>query len=154
MATAEASSPSAATAAAPVEDGASMTADDDAPSLVIPITSSSTSKPGMFIEIFPEEMGETPAPTLLQVLKDEGADLDVWADAGLMYMQQKLARDSLTLLKEACEMPCPDQTKKVRLLAATGIAHLASQQRNKGAGKFFWPGRWFVVTQSDCSGDI
>jgi RNA polymerase-associated protein CTR9 len=103
-------------------------------SLIIPISSSSANDDNLFIEIFPEEMADTPAPTLLQVLKDENADLNVWADAGLQYMQQKLSRQSLTILEEACDLPVSDKNQRVRILAATGIAHLAASATTAGSG--------------------
>lgn len=125
----EASSHAASTA---VE--ASMEPGDDSPSLIIPISNSE-----LFVEIFPEEMGETPVSTLMQVLKDENADVDVWRDASLLYMQQTHARESLTLLEEACSMAVTDKDKRVRVLAATGIAHLAVDQHQSGPGTFKRP---------------
>jgi Tetratricopeptide repeat len=112
--------------------------DADGDSLRIPIQSSSShnnnnnngKKEDLFIEIFPEEIAETSPSTLLQVLKDECADHpNTWADAALCYMQQgkSHARDALTILEHACELPSVTSNKShhVRLLAATGIAHLS-----------------------------
>jgi hypothetical protein len=112
-------------------------------SLIIPIKSSaSAAEKGLFVEIFPEEMGETPPSTLAQVLRDEMSDLGVWCDASLLYMQEKHARESLALLKEACELSQKEQEQeeggndtRVRILASTGIAHLASQQHHHQGGK-------------------
>lgn len=105
------------------------------PSLIIPISSSATAREqGLFVEIFPEEMSGTPVTTLLQVLKDENADLNIWSDASLLYMQQKNPRDSLLLLEEAVSLPATDNHQRVRVLAATGIAHLAVAQNQSGSG--------------------
>ena len=100
------------------------------PTLIIPITSSSNSK-DLFIEIFPEEMPETPSSTLLQVLKDEEAPLSVWADAALMYIQHKQhARDASAILQAGCERPGGSREERVRLLASAGIAHLTQAQQS------------------------
>lgn len=119
-------------------------ADDEPvmPSFHIPIRSSiqfpdnDSLHHARFIEIFPEEMRDTPVSTLLQVLKDESAELSTWADAGWHYMVQKKNRESLTILEEACDTTAAtttttpsndvDKTERVRILAATGIAHLSS----------------------------
>lgn len=105
----------------------------------------------LFIEIFPEEMKDTPVSTLLQVLKDENASLDVYADAALLYMQQMHAREAMTLLEDSCEQVLStasttsntptDKTLRVRLFASAGIAQMATaaaQQRGtrKAAGGF------------------
>jgi RNA polymerase-associated protein CTR9 len=104
---------------------------DVAPSLIIPITSSSD---GLFIEIFPEEMPETQSSTLLQVLKDEDAPLSVWADAALMYIQHhQHARDASAILQAGCERPGGNREERVRLLASAGIAHLTQAQQQSGA---------------------
>lgn len=104
-------------------------------SLCIPITSSTTSDDNhLFVEVFADELADTSANTLLQVLKDEKADAKVYGDAGLLYMQQHLARESLLLLQEACDQLLSSGVAsanatvqdRVRLLACTGIAYLAS----------------------------
>ena len=107
-------------------------------SLIIPITSSTTSK-DLCIEIFPEELSHTSISVLKQVLRDEQAPGSLWADAASLYMQQKQARDALQLLQDAIALVDDKATDnkplRVRLLAATGIAHLAvassSQINNK-----------------------
>ena len=125
-------------ATAPMQNGGDAviveaTGEEEAPSLIIPISSTAaTGDDALYVEIFPEEMAETPAPTLIQVLKDETADLNVWADAGLLYMKQSHSRDALTILEEACDMPVSDKNQRVRLLAATGIAHLAASATSAG----------------------
>jgi hypothetical protein len=109
-------------------------AEDDSsseqPSLIIPITSSSNSN-DLFVEIFPEEMPETPSTTLLQVLKDEDAALSVWADAALMYIQHKQhARDASAILQAGVDRPGGSREERVRLLASAGIAHLTQAQQS------------------------
>eukprot|EP00536_Pseudo-nitzschia_multiseries_P009800 jgi/Psemu1/201676/e_gw1.284.35.1 len=64
--------------------------DHEDPPLIIPIKSSSSSSssgdaPSKFIEIFPEEIPDTKSSSLLRVLRDEDAELGVWADAALHY---------------------------------------------------------------------
>ena len=87
-----------------------------------------------FVEIFPEEISNIAASKLVQVLKDETSDVGTWADAGLLFMQQKQARQSLSVLEEACDMEdiLNDKQDKVRILAATGIAHLAAANLASG----------------------
>lgn len=126
---------------APATTATAMDIEDDgegenmeAPSLIIPITSSVTNQQGLFVEIFPEELNKLSVPTLIQVLRDEDADLGVWADASLMFMQQKHQRESLTLLEEACDLPIIDKNQRVRVLACTGIATLAAAQQNQMSG--------------------
>jgi RNA polymerase-associated protein CTR9 len=92
-------------------------------SLIIPI-SSSTSAKDLFIEIFPEEMAEVASSTLLQILKDEDAALDVWADAALLYLHQKQSRESSIILQAACDRPSGNREERVRILASAGIAYL------------------------------
>jgi hypothetical protein len=119
------------------------------PSLCIPVTSSAKAvEGGLFVEIFPDELAGTPASTLAQVLRDERADVGLWSDAALMYMRQNGgggagggkgggARESLSLLEEANQLYTDDKEKKVRVLAATGIAHLAAaaaQHQGGGGG--------------------
>jgi hypothetical protein len=105
-------------------------------SLCIPITSSAKAvEKGLFVEVFADELAQTPSTTIVQVLRDEKADVSLWADAALVYMQRKCPRDSLSVIEEANQVYTDDKNKKVRLLAANGIAHLAVQQRNQaGAG--------------------
>jgi RNA polymerase-associated protein CTR9 len=108
---------------------------DESPSLIIPIKSSS--KSDQFIEIFPEEIPDTPSSTLLQVLKDEDADLGVWADAALQYIQHKQhARDAAQILEAGCERAEKgSKDDRVRIFAAAGIAHLtAAQEYASGTG--------------------
>mmetsp|Transcript_40299 Transcript_40299/g.97305 ORF Transcript_40299/g.97305 Transcript_40299/m.97305 type:complete len:1294 (+) Transcript_40299:108-3989(+) len=103
----------------------------ESPSLIIPIKSS----PGSdnFVEIFPEEITETASSTLLQVLKDEDADLSVWADAALLYVQYKQhARDASTILQAGCERTGGTDEERVRLFASAGIAHLTHAQLTAG----------------------
>ena len=103
-------------------------ADNGEDSLIIPIKSGS--KPDQFIEIFPEEMPTTPCSTLLQVLKDEDADLGVWADAAYHYVQHKQhARDAAQILEAGCERAeTGSKDDRVRIFAAAGIAHLTAAQ--------------------------
>lgn len=99
-------------------------------SLVIPITSSIESK-DLFVEIFPEEIPETQSSTLLQVLKDEEAPLNVWADAALLYIQHKEhAREAAAILQAGCERPGGSREERVRLFASAGIAHLTQAQQS------------------------
>lgn len=99
-------------------------------SLMIPITSSTTEK-GLYIEIFPEEMPDTPSSTLLQVLKDENAPLHVWADAALLYIQHKQhAREASAILQAACERMDGTVEERVRLFASAGIAHLTQADQS------------------------
>ncbi|KAG7357610.1 tetratricopeptide repeat protein [Nitzschia inconspicua] len=105
-------------------------------SLIIPIKSSSDDKLDQFIEIFPEEIPETPSSTLLQVLKDEDADLNVWADAAMHYIQHKQhAQDAAQILEAGCERAeTGTKDDRVRIFAAAGIAHLtAAQEYAKGS---------------------
>jgi tetratricopeptide (TPR) repeat protein len=114
------------------ESGA--TGSESSSSLIIPIKSSSNS--GQFIEIFPEEIPDTPSSTLLQVLKDEDADLGVWADAAMQYIQHKQhAQDAAQILEAGCERAEKgSKDDRVRIFAAAGIAHLtAAQEYAKGS---------------------
>lgn len=96
-------------------------------SLIIPIQNSQ-----LFVEIFAEEIAETPVTTILQVLQDENSTVDTFADASLLYMQTKHARESLTLLEEACaKLTLPEcdtlpSATRARILSAAGIAQLAT----------------------------
>jgi RNA polymerase-associated protein CTR9 len=90
-------------------------------SLIIPITSGTD--PSLFVEIFPDELKDVPVATLLKVLQAEKAAVSIWADAAVRYMQEKMSRDSLTLLQAAGSSA--GEERNVRVLAATGIAHLA-----------------------------
>lgn len=108
---------------------------DEEESLCIPITSSAKAvEQGLFVEVFADELAQTPSSTLSGVLRDEKSDVGLWADAALVYMQRKSPRDSLALLDEANQLYTDDKGKKVRVLAANGIAHLAVQQRNQASG--------------------
>lgn len=100
------------------------------PSLIIPVTSSNKSS-SLFIEIFPEELPDIAATTVLQVLKDEDAELNTWADAALMYMQQRQSKESSTILEAACNNPEGIPQQKVRILASAGIALLAEAQQSQ-----------------------
>ena len=100
------------------------------PSLIIPVTSSNNSS-NLFIEIFPEELPDIASSTILQVLKDEGAQLNTWADAALLYMQQNQSRESSTILEAACDHPSSDKEQKVRILASAGIALLTQAQASQ-----------------------
>ncbi len=98
-------------------------------SLVIPITSAA--EKDLFIEIFPEEMTDTPSSTLLQVLKDENAPLNVWADAALLYIQHKQhAREASAILQAGCECLGGSREERVRLFASAGIAHLTQAEQS------------------------
>ncbi|KAL7562218.1 hypothetical protein ACA910_013472 [Epithemia clementina (nom. ined.)] len=110
--------------------------DEEDRSLRIPITSSSSnSTEPLYVEIFPEEMSGIPATKLLQVLKDEKANFSIWADAGLLYMQQKHARQALAVLEEACDLTTiTEKSDILHSLAATGIAHLAASNLATGSG--------------------
>jgi hypothetical protein len=106
---------------------------EEAPSLIIPLASNKD----LFIEIFPEELADIPSSTLLGILKDEDADLSVWADVGLAYMQESLARESSAILQAGCERPWgQDKKTRVRLLASAGIAHLAASEDKQMAGTY------------------
>lgn len=117
------------------EGGTPVLIEDEAPSLIIPIKSSG--KDGnQFIEIFPEEISETKSSSILQVLKDEDADLSVWADSALQYIQHKQhAQDAAQILEAGCER-AEKGTKedRVRIFAAAGIAHLTAAQEGGGGG--------------------
>ena len=135
-----------------IEEGGEGPASNEPPSLIIPVTSAEMSP--NFIEIFPDELKEIPSSTLLQVLQDESADLSVWADVGLAYMQQSLEGESSAILQAACDRPGGNSSQKVRLLASAGIAHLAlgnseedrqqADQRFTNASKVdtFFPMTW------------
>ena len=105
------------------------------PSLIIPIksssSSSSSSTQGQFVEIFPEEIPGIQSSTILQVLKDEQADLNTWADAALLYMQQQKSRESSTILQAACDHPEGNAEQRVRILASAGIALLTQAQQSQ-----------------------
>eukprot|EP00529_Nitzschia_sp_RCC80_P007405 CAMPEP_0113498042 /NCGR_PEP_ID=MMETSP0014_2-20120614/30941_1 /TAXON_ID=2857 /ORGANISM="Nitzschia sp." /LENGTH=1322 /DNA_ID=CAMNT_0000391999 /DNA_START=94 /DNA_END=4062 /DNA_ORIENTATION=- /assembly_acc=CAM_ASM_000159 len=108
-----------------MSDGEDEFDDDVSPSLIIPIKTGSD--PGQFVEIFPEEMSDTPSSTLLQVLQDEDADLSVWADAALGYIQHKSQSHAAAQILEAgCERAKRDGSTddRVRIYAAAGISHL------------------------------
>ena len=119
--------------AAAIVEGDSDDAGMDA-SLIIPIRSSSStdSKQPQFIEIFPEEIPDTNSEDLLQILKDEGVDCSVWADAALRYIQHKkhAAQDAAQLLEACCDqidshaVSVANKDEEVRVFAAAGIAHL------------------------------
>ena len=118
-----------------IDDANNEEIPEEESSLCIPITSSAKAvEEGLFVEVFADELAQTPATTIVQVLRDEKADVSLWADAALVYMQRKCARESLTIIEEANQVYTDDKDKKVRLLAANGIAHLAVQQRNSQAG--------------------
>lgn len=120
-------------------------------SLIIPIKSSNNDD--LFIEMFPDEVSQTSAAVLKQVLRDEQAAGSVWAESALFYSQNKQAADALAVLEEACELETSKQ-ERVRLLAACGIAHLMdnpdeiqqqqADQRFTQAGKIdtFFPMTW------------
>ena len=103
--------------------------------------------------MFPEEVAQTSAAVLKQVLRDEQASGDLWAESALFYSQNKQAADALAVLEEACELETNKQ-ERVRLLAACGIAHLMenpdeiqqqqADQRFTQAGKIdtFFPMTW------------
>ena len=103
------------------------------PSLIIPITSSNNSS-NLFVEIFPEELPDIASSTILQVLKDEDAELNTWADAALLYMQQNQSRESSTILQAACDHPDGNAQQKVRVLASAGIALLTQAQASQSTG--------------------
>ena len=105
---------------------------EDDPSLLIPIKSNGKDD---FIEIFPEEISETKSSDLLQVLKDEDADLSVWADAALHYIKsnKQHAQDAAQILEAGCEQAdsldsVGSKEHRVRIFAAAGIAHLTVSQ--------------------------
>jgi RNA polymerase-associated protein CTR9 len=115
-------------------------------SLIIPIINSSH-----FIEIFPDEIKDTPVATLQQVLTDEQAALSTWADAALLYCQHSLPRDSLALLEQATDnIPAfTDKAVQTRLLAAAGLCYCAidkvlADQKFTRAAKVdtFFPMTW------------
>lgn len=114
-----------------VVDGDVNDATSASQSLIIPITSAGEASKDKFIEIFPEEMPDTPSSTLLQVLKDENAPLSVWADAALLYIQHKQhAREASAILQAGCERMDGSKGERVRLLASAGIAHLTQAQQS------------------------
>lgn len=142
MATAQDMTPAAAV---PMEvDDKEETSNSNTPSsLIIPINSSSQSKE-LFIEIFPEEISEIPSSTLLGVLKDEDAHLVLWADAALLYMQNKQSRESSNILQAACDRPGGSRDQRVRILASAGIAHLtqaADKERSLADHRFTSAGK-------------
>mmetsp|Transcript_24049 Transcript_24049/g.35571 ORF Transcript_24049/g.35571 Transcript_24049/m.35571 type:complete len:1284 (+) Transcript_24049:89-3940(+) len=128
---------------------------DEGESLIIPIQSSSNND--LFMEIFPEELKEIPSSTLLQVLQDEKASQETWANAGLAYMKQNLAGESSAILQAACSNASSkngSSNPNVRLLASAGIAHLAvgnsEEDRRRAEERFtaaskedtFFPMNW------------
>ncbi len=125
--------PSTAAAAISEDDGEN----DDDPSLIIPIkssSSSSNSSSNNFIEIFPEEISDTKSSDLLQIMKDEDADLSVWADAALQYVKHKkhASQDAAQILEVGCEQASAGSKEhRVRIFAAAGIAHLTVSQGEK-----------------------
>jgi len=144
--------------AATIEDESSNTDDkmvedaEDLPSLIIPIksvmpdSSGDSAAASKFIEIFPEEVVDTPLTTLSTVLKDEKANAAVWCDASLLLMQQKQTRTSLNLLQDGLEAAVSEgsglsaseeKEQHVRMLASAGIAHLAVS-----GGKYFLLGEF------------
>ena len=121
----------------PSADEETPNPEKDQQSLRIPITSSTSggSNEPVFVEIFPEEMSGIAASRLLEVLKDEKADISTWAESGLMYMQQKQFRQALAVLEEACDLTTlTEKSEQVRILAATGIAHLAASNVASSGG--------------------
>ncbi|MEM7380790.1 MAG: hypothetical protein AAF361_06270 [Bacteroidota bacterium] len=111
--------------------------------MIIPITTSTRSK-DLFIEIFPEEVTQISSSTLLQVLKDEDADLNVWADAALLYMKHKQTRESSAILQAACDRPGGSREQRVQILASAGIAHLtqaADKERSLADHRFTSAGK-------------
>lgn len=112
--------------------------ENEPPSLIIPIKSSDKADDNLFIEIFPEEIRETKASSLLQVLKDEDADLSVWADSALQYIQHKQhAQDAAQILEAGCERAEKNDKEdedRVRIFAAAGIAHLTAAQEGGSSG--------------------
>jgi len=107
-------------------------------SLIIPISSNKSNKTNNFIEIFPDELVDIPSSTLLHILKEEDAPLEIWANVGLAYMQESLARESSAILQAGCERPWgQDKTTRVRLLASAGIAHLAASEDKQMADTRF-----------------
>ena len=105
---------------------------EHADSLIIPITTSVSKSPNLFVEVFPEEVCETPVAVLLKVLREERCPTGTWSDAAALYMRQqtKHARDSLAVLEAAAHEESLGASKDVRLLAATGIAHLAMSSKD------------------------
>jgi len=67
----------------------------------------------------------------LSVLKDEDAELSTWADAALLYMQQRQSRESSTILQAAVDHPGGNREQKVRILASAGIALLTQAQQSQ-----------------------
>ena len=113
----------------PSEEISSLIAEEESPSLIIPLQNDS------FLEIFPEELPDIPSSTLLGILKDENVGLSVWANVGLAYMQESLPRESSAILQAACERPWgQDKKTRVRILASAGIAHLAASEDKQIAG--------------------
>ena len=108
------------------------------PSLQIPLASSSN---GNFIEVFPEELPETPAATLLPILKDEQASLDVWADVALGYIRSNSSTSAAAILQAGCDKKSSDNdnvddnTKLVRLWASAGICHLAQHWQSSSSNE-------------------
>lgn len=97
--------------------------------LIIPVKSGQ--KTDQFIEIFPEEIPEIQSSTILQVLKDEEAELGRWADAALLYMQQRHSRESSNILQAACDNTGGNREERVRILASAGIALLTQAQQSQ-----------------------
>ena len=118
------------------DGGTAALIEDEDPSLIIPIKSSGKGDDDQFIEIFPEEISETKSSSLLQVMKDEDADLSVWADAALQYIKYKQhAQDSAQILEAGCERAEKgSKDDRVRIFAAAGIAHLTAAHEGGGGG--------------------
>lgn len=117
--------------------------EEEQTSLIIPITTSTKSK-DLFVEIFSDEISDIKAETLLQVLRDEDANLEVYTDAALMYMNQKLPRDSSHILQAACDVPGGNREQKSRILASAGIALLmqsADKERSLADHRFTSAGK-------------
>lgn len=108
------------------------------PSLIIPITSSTSSSttspahsfnPNYCLELFPEEVSTVPPQTLVQILHDEQASMTCWADAALLYVQSNKVREGSEVLNAALGSEhdaalSGDRDERVRLLASCGLINL------------------------------
>lgn len=131
------------------QDSTSIYDPPHAKSLIIPITShlkdrSSSADPDLFIEIFPEELPRYDSSVIIKVLREEDTPLSTYADAALLYVQNRKEREGADVLSAATKMEtlCSNKNMRVRVLASAGIAHLtqANKLGNSGSGdKGFLP---------------
>ena len=114
-------------------------------SLCIPVRSSTLSESNNFVEIFPEEVSTISTDQIISLLKDESAELKLWTEAALLYMQSKCERESITVLSTACSdlverKQLGTQGERVRVHAATGIGYLTQANKSGTLGSLSFPG--------------